>query len=268
MDLLAGEPRVITAGVSLFAEALAGQAVEVDAVDWRPPADPDPDGSLATALARVIADPRRPEADRTAVQRMLASRALLVDVRPAGEALGSGCRHVPARRATAGLGACLRPDARRAPGRDGVRGARRHPRGRRAGAGRIGRAAGSGCAIVLDPCHHHGAVGPMAGVISPSMWVFELEDAGTGRRAWCSLNEGLGKVLRYGAFGPEVIERLRWMSAVLGPLLRGRRAHGARRRRPGRHHRDHRADAADGRRGPQPEPGRHADARCANCSRR
>src|SRR5207344_3360327 len=86
VDLLAGEPRVITAGVSLFAEALAGQAVEAIAVDWRPPADQDPDGSLATALAQVIADPRRPEADRTAVQRMLASRALLVDVRPAAEA--------------------------------------------------------------------------------------------------------------------------------------------------------------------------------------
>jgi len=51
------------------------------------------------------------------------------------------------------------------------------------------------------------------------MWVFQLEDPSTGRRAWCSLNEGLGKVLRYGAFGPEVIERLRWMSGVLGPLL-------------------------------------------------
>ncbi len=59
----------------------------------------------------------------------------------------------------------------------------------------------------------------MAGVVSPSMWVFELEDPVHGGRAWCSLNEGLGKVLRYGAYGPEVIERLRWMSDVLGPLL-------------------------------------------------
>jgi hypothetical protein len=59
----------------------------------------------------------------------------------------------------------------------------------------------------------------MAGVISPSMWVFELEDPVHGGRAWCSLNEGLGKVLRYGAYGPEVLDRLRWMSDVLGPLL-------------------------------------------------
>ena len=48
-----------------------------------------------------------------------------------------------------------------------------------------------------------------------------------GRRTYCSLNEGLGKVLRYGAYGPEVLERLRWMSAVLGPLLRDRGARDA-----------------------------------------
>ncbi len=71
-----------------------------------------------------------------------------------------------------------------------------------------------------EPCHHRGAVGPMAGVMSPSMWVFELRDEVNDRTAWCSLNEGLGKVLRYGAYSPDVIERLRWMTDVLGPLLR------------------------------------------------
>ena len=53
------------------------------------------------------------------------------------------------------------------------------------------------------------------------MWVFELRDDVHGNTSWCSLNEGLGKVLRYGAYAPEVIDRLRWMNAVLGPLLQG-----------------------------------------------
>ncbi len=67
----------------------------------------------------------------------------------------------------------------------------------------------------------------MAGVVSPSMWMFVLEDPADGRRAYCSLNEGLGKVLRYGAYGAEVIERLRWMTSVLGPLLQAAvRRHG------------------------------------------
>jgi hypothetical protein len=51
------------------------------------------------------------------------------------------------------------------------------------------------------------------------MWIYELHDPVHGNRSWCSLNEGLGKVLRYGAYGPEVIDRLHWMNAVLGPLL-------------------------------------------------
>jgi hypothetical protein len=55
--------------------------------------------------------------------------------------------------------------------------------------------------------------------VSPSMWVFCVHDEVHDRTSWCSLNEGLGKVLRYGAFGPEVVERLRWMTDVLGPLL-------------------------------------------------
>ena len=59
----------------------------------------------------------------------------------------------------------------------------------------------------------------MAGVVTPSMWMFVLEDLQTGARTHCSLNEGLGKVLRYGAYSPEVLSRLAWMRDVLGPLL-------------------------------------------------
>jgi hypothetical protein len=71
----------------------------------------------------------------------------------------------------------------------------------------------------FEPCHHHNAVGPMAGIISPSMPVFVIEDKMHGNHTYSTLNEGLGKVLRYGAFSPEVLERLRWMQEVLGPSL-------------------------------------------------
>src|SRR5262249_38055015 len=71
----------------------------------------------------------------------------------------------------------------------------------------------------LAPCHARGGVGPMAGVVSPSMWVWVLRDEVHDRTTWCTLNEGLGAVLRYGAYGPEGLGRLRWMSGVLGPAL-------------------------------------------------
>ena len=77
-----------------------------------------------------------------------------------------------------------------------------------------------GGAIELEPCHHHGAVGPMAGIISPSMPVFVVENHAGGNRAVCNFNEGLGKVLRFGANGPEVIDRLRWIARDLAPTLR------------------------------------------------
>src|SRR5262245_8191063 len=81
--------------------------------------------------------------------------------------------------------------------------------------------------VTFAPCHHHSAVGPMAGIVSPSMPVFVIENADGGNRAFATLNEGLGKVLRFGAYGQDVLERLRWMSDVLAPALRqALRVHG------------------------------------------
>ncbi|RME43753.1 MAG: DUF1116 domain-containing protein [Caldilineae bacterium] len=74
--------------------------------------------------------------------------------------------------------------------------------------------------IELEPCHHHQAVGPMAGVICPSMSVYILENKTHGNKTYSNLNEGYGKVLRYGAYSEEVLERLRWMENVMAPVLR------------------------------------------------
>ncbi len=73
--------------------------------------------------------------------------------------------------------------------------------------------------ISFAPCHHYGAVGPMAGIISPSMPVWAIKDAAHGTMTYSNLNEGLGKVLRFGANGADVIDHLRWMARVLGPAL-------------------------------------------------
>ncbi|MDE0069415.1 MAG: DUF1116 domain-containing protein [Caldilineaceae bacterium] len=73
--------------------------------------------------------------------------------------------------------------------------------------------------VNLAPCHHHSAVGPMAGVISPSMAVYIVENRTHGNRAFSNLNEGYGKVLRYGAYSEEVQDRLRWMHEVMAPVL-------------------------------------------------
>jgi hypothetical protein len=202
--LLSAGPRVITVGASLLDEALRAQAVATTPVSWRPPLP-----GTADALATVLADPRRQAADELAVRRLTSARPHLVGVRRASEVLADGMfLHAgppiewerasgPMRGAL--IGAMLL---------EGLAGDER--------AAERELAAG---AIAWRPCHEHGAVGPMAGVVSPSMWLFEVRDDEHGGTAYCSLNEGLGKVLRYGAYGPEVLERLRWMDEVLGPAL-------------------------------------------------
>jgi hypothetical protein len=73
--------------------------------------------------------------------------------------------------------------------------------------------------VELEPCHHHGAAGPMAGLIAPSMSVYIIENRTHGNRAFSGLNEGYGKVLRYGAYSEEVLAKLRWMEDVMAPIL-------------------------------------------------
>ncbi|MBL8064102.1 MAG: DUF1116 domain-containing protein [Anaerolineales bacterium] len=73
--------------------------------------------------------------------------------------------------------------------------------------------------VEFDSCHHHGAVGPMAGVTSASMKVYVVENAEHGNKSFSNLNEGYGKVLRYGAYSEEVLKKLHWMNDVLGTAL-------------------------------------------------
>jgi hypothetical protein len=204
--LLSGPPAIVAAGVGVVSDALRAQGAEVHDVDWRPPGFGDPADLAALAL-----DARRASANRAAVERLLAAGSRLVDVRPAREVLDLPDRMLlhsgppltwedasgPMRGAL--IGACLFEGWA-----SSVEEAERIL------------AAGE---IALDPCHHHRTVGPMAGVTSPSMWMWCLQDPVHGGRAFCNLNEGLGKVLRMGAFNEEVLDRLRWMRDVLGPVL-------------------------------------------------
>ena len=205
--LLETDPVVATAGVGLFADALREQAVVVGEAEWQPPME-----GTETDLAAVMGDPRRVEANALAARRMTASTAALVDVVPAREALGLE------RGTFLHAGPPIAWDRASGPLRGALIGAVLFE-GLAETPEQAERDLASG-AYDLEPCHHRDAVGPMAGVVSPSMWMYELRDEVHDATSWCSLNEGLGKVLRFGAYGEEVITRLRWMTGVLGPLLR------------------------------------------------
>jgi hypothetical protein len=205
--LLSADVSVATAGVSLFADALRAQAVPVTETAWQPPLE-----GTAGDLSVVVADPRREEANAEALRRMTAAGADLVDVRPASEALGLE------RGTFLHAGPPIEWERASGPLKGALIGAMLFE-GLADTAEEAEARLAKGDGITLEPCHHRDAVGPMAGVISPSMWVYELRDEVHDGTSWCSLNEGLGKVLRYGAYGTEVIDRLHWMNSVLGPLL-------------------------------------------------
>lgn len=73
--------------------------------------------------------------------------------------------------------------------------------------------------VQFIPCHHVKAVGPMGGITSANMPVVVVKNIVDGCVAYCTLNEGIGKVLRFGAYSKEVIDRLDWIRDVLGPTL-------------------------------------------------
>jgi hypothetical protein len=205
--LLAGPPTVVTTGVELFEQTLAAQGADHHPVDWRPPAD----GS-AGALARLAADGRVAAANAEAVSRLGGAEPVWTDVVTAREAVGIE------RGQFLHAGPPITWERASGPMRGALIGAMLYE-GLAATPDEAADLAARG-GIELSPCHEHAAVGPMAGVVAPSMPMFRIDNTASGNTAWCTLNEGLGKVLRYGAYGPEVVERLRWMQEVLGPAMR------------------------------------------------
>src|SRR6266851_5055666 len=185
MPILGPEgPRAVTVGAALLADSLEAPQVRVD---WRPP------------LERLAPDPAVDAANQVAVERLLAARPQLV-------AVGTALETIPGMRPDLLLhsGPPLRWEDASGPMRGALEGALRLE----------GRDSAD-----LEPCHHHDAVGPMAGVISAGMPVLVVAEAESGRRAYSNLNEGLGRVLRYGANDDTVLDRLRWMASVLGADL-------------------------------------------------
>jgi hypothetical protein len=207
-------PRVLTAGASLFSRSLTEQAVNVTAIDWRPPgfAGVPNDGGLAVDLARVAADPRRSGANQGAAARMLAAGALLIDVLPAREAIGL------ARDALLHAGPPLDLDRINGPMLAALRDAAIQE-GLADAPAEAERLLRNG-RMALAPGHSHQVVSPAAGVVSASTWVFKLENPATGGHAFCPISRTAQS------------DRMNWIDGVLGPLLqhavRARNAVGAR----------------------------------------
>ncbi len=204
--------KVINNGVDLFAENLAATGHEVLNLDWKPPAMGEE--KLISKLNNIMNYSDRIEkADDEVVKHMMEAQPVLVDI-------DSALNVIPGMHEKLFLhaGPPIEWERMCGPLKGAVIGGLIYE-GTAANKDAAEKIASSG-QIEFAPCHHHQTVGPMAGVVTPSMPVFIVEDKLSGVRSYCTLNEGLGKVLRYGAYSDEVIDRLKWMESVLSPILR------------------------------------------------
>lgn len=207
---------VVNVGLDSFATDLARIGTPVTNVAWRPAAGGDRE--LAAALDRILEPDGRPRADVAAANEKALER--LLRAKPTIVGIGIAAEVVPGMRKTLILhsGPPVEWSRMSGPTRGAVigglilEGLAKDPEEAAA-------LAASG-EIDFAPCHDHASVGPMAGIVTASMPVWIVENRTFGNRAFSTLNEGLGKVLRYGAFAPEVIIRLRWMAATLAPILK------------------------------------------------
>ncbi|MGB8370551.1 MAG: DUF1116 domain-containing protein [Limisphaerales bacterium] len=208
-QLFDSELKVINLGLSGFKQALDDVQVTAVQVDWKPPIEVD--GRLLVKVKAL--QPAIDAANATVTKVILSGMPHLVGLERAVEV-------VPGMKEDMLLhaGPPITWQRMCGPMRGAVIGALLYE-GKAQTPEEARQLAASG-AIKFSPCHEHAAVGPMAGVISASMPVFVLQNEVYGNYAYSTMNEGLGKVLRYGAYGEAVIQKLKWMENLLYPVLK------------------------------------------------
>lgn len=213
MALLRRKPDIVNIGLKSFAEVARSFGCRTVQFNWAPPAGGDAEMIRILTFLREYGDHAVDEANAEVLSKIIASQPVIRDVVPAMQvipALAEGKTLLHAGPPMTYEQMC-----------DPIRGSC------------VGAALFEGWAqteeearallasgqIRLIPCHHVQAVGPMGGITSAHMPVFVVEETTEGNRAYCTMNEGIGKVLRFGAYSEEVVNRLKWMRDVLGPAL-------------------------------------------------
>ena len=211
-SLLDGPLRVVNIGLGAFARDLAANGAPVVQLDWTPPAGGKRE--LISALESLISVEELIEkANREALERILAADPVLEDVRRAGELIPE----LEAERFVLHAGPPIEWERMCGPLKGAVCGAIVFEGW--AADLRSAEALAEGGGVKFAPNHHFGAVGPMTGITTRSMPLMVVANRAYAAEARCALNEGLGKVMRFGGNDAEVLARLAWLRDEFGPLL-------------------------------------------------
>ncbi|WP_097014879.1 DUF1116 domain-containing protein [Anaerocolumna aminovalerica] len=205
---------VVNFGIESFYKDLKIQNIPAIHIDWKPIAGGDKE---AAVNLRKLKNPelysKIQEANKEALRRILAAQPVIIGLGIAGEVIPGMTKETILH-----AGPPITWERMCGPQKGAVLGGLVYE-GLAADIEEAGQLAASG-KITFAPCNMHNGVGPMAGVVTYSMPVWILENKTFGNRAYCTINEGLGKVLRFGAFDEEVLTRLRWIEKDLYPVLK------------------------------------------------
>lgn len=213
LELLRGKPRIINIGLKSFALVAGKYGCETVQYDWTPPAG----GNLE--LIRTLNFLRSGEnefidtANRNVISKVVSSQPVIKDVVPAREVIPQLATGKVILHAGPPIDYASMPNPMQGSCVGAV-----FFEGWAKEEGEARKLLESG-AVTFIPCHHVNAVGPMGGITTANMPVFVIENEDGGNQAYCTMNEGIGKVLRFGAYSQEVVSRLYWMRDVLGPTL-------------------------------------------------
>ena len=211
--VLPDEVSVVNVGLALFADAIRDQAVPVQHLDWRIPAEGDPTAIDALEQLFGVRADAIDRANAEVVRRLDQGIPLLVDLAAAHTLVPdlSGQVLLHCGPAIAWPDVCdpLRRSLRAATVAEGwaldVEQADRLL------------AAGT---VRLEPAYRHDVVLPMAGAIGPSTPVFAVDNPQGGTRAFAPINQGPGETAWFGRETPAAIDRLTFLREVAGPMLR------------------------------------------------
>src|SRR5215203_4461294 len=210
MKLFGEDLQVLNVGISSFAESIVRAGGKAIQIEWAPPAQGE--AAIGHALAQLVNDERVEAANRKAFGAYLSSQPIL-------EGIGVARNNIPGmgRRMILCAGPPIEWQRMCGPMKGAIIGAILLE-GWAEDADAARKLAESG-QVEYEPCPHHSVVGPMAGIISPSMPVWIVRDSEHGHYTFSNLNEGLGKALRFGANSPDVLSRLKWMAETLRNAL-------------------------------------------------
>ena len=212
-NLLTQIPAVLNIGIDGFNQSVVAHGGTLKNLQWQPPGNADP--LLAWQLAQLMHDPRIESANAEATKRIINARPMWEDIPLRADGVWPELKNT---RLLLHAGPPVAWQDMCGPMHGAMIGAVLYE----GWADTVEKAQKmlSQGEIEFGQCHDFDAVGPMTGIISASMPLIKVREASHGNIAYTNINEGIGRCLRFGANGPDVIQKLKWFESVLAPVLK------------------------------------------------